>query len=73
MNPAKDKSSSPAQPERDDAQKPAAPQAQRTPETDMQPEDAGTPASGTANRGSPAAPVMKQFAKTPAEGTGRSD
>jgi hypothetical protein len=42
-----------------------------TPGADMQPEDAGTPASGNANRGSPAAPVMKQFAKTDAE-RGRS-
>jgi hypothetical protein len=42
-----------------------------TPGTDMQPEDAGTPASGNANSGSPAAPVMKQFAKTDAERGGR--
>jgi hypothetical protein len=42
-----------------------------TPGADMQPEDAGTPASGNANQGSPAAPVMKQFAKTDAERGGR--
>jgi hypothetical protein len=34
--------------------------------TDLQPQATG------GNRGSPAAPVMKQFAKTRAEGTGRS-
>ena len=37
-----------------------------TPETDLQPED-----TGTANRGSPAAPVMKQFQKTDSETNGR--
>ena len=41
------------------------------PDTDLQPEDAGTAASG-ANRGSPAAPVMKEFAKTKTESSGRS-
>ena len=40
---------------------------QATPETDLQPEDTGTAASGAANRGSPAAPVMKQFQKTDSE------
>jgi hypothetical protein len=34
--------------------------------SDLQPQATG------ANRGSPAAPVMKQFAKTKAESTGRS-
>jgi hypothetical protein len=38
---------------------------------DMQPEDTGTAASGGANQGSPAAPVMKQFAKTEAESNGK--
>lgn len=60
-----------AQPRRD--KDPAQPQAageRQTPATDMQPEDAGTPTSGQANRGSPAAPVMKQFAKTKAESSG---
>jgi len=58
---------------RDEQQrKPGAAQPASTPETDMQTEDAGTPASGAANRGSPAAPVMKQFAKTEAERGGRS-
>jgi hypothetical protein len=42
-----------------------------TPSADMQPEDAGTAASGNANSGSPAAPVMKQFAKTGHERGGR--
>jgi hypothetical protein len=72
MNPS-NPSPRPGQPGRGEARQPAAPQAQRTPETDMQTEDAGTPASGTANRGSPAAPVMKQFAKTRHESTGRPD
>jgi hypothetical protein len=35
------------------------------------PKDLQPPATG-ANRGSPAAPVMKQFAKTKTESTGRS-
>ena len=57
---------------RDEARRPEAAREQRgTPETDMQPQDAGTPASG-ANQGSPAAPVMKQFAKTKVESSGRS-
>lgn len=42
-----------------------------TPSADMQPEDAGTAASGNANTGSPAAPVMKQAAKTEHERGGR--
>jgi len=47
------------------------PEAKRVPDADMQGEDAGTEASGTPNKGSPAAPVMKQFAKTDAESGGR--
>jgi hypothetical protein len=43
----------------------------RTPAADLQEADAGTPASGAANQGSPAAPVMKQFQKTRAESNGR--
>lgn len=43
--------------------------------TNESPADTQPPPSGTgnaaANRGSPAAPVMKQFAKTKAESTGR--
>jgi hypothetical protein len=43
---------------------------------DQQQADTQPPPSGTgldaANRGSPAASVMKQFAKTKAEGTGRA-
>lgn len=49
------------------------PEARRVPATDMQTEDAGTEASGTANQGSPAAPVMKQSSKTEAEAGERSD
>lgn len=52
--------------DRSDASRP-----QATPDTDLQGEDAGTPDTTAANRGSPAAPVMKQFQKTRAEGTGR--
>lgn len=39
---------------------------------DTQPNDLQPAATG-ANRGSPAAPVMKQFSKTEAEGTGHPD
>jgi hypothetical protein len=49
---------------RPDERKPSG--AARTRAADLQP-----PATG-ANRGSPAAPVMKQFAKTKAESSGRS-
>lgn len=41
--------------------------AARTPSTDMQPEDAGTPDSGNTERGSAAESAMKQTSKTPAE------
>lgn len=55
------------------SQQPGAPGAQEdTPASDMQGQDAGTPASGTANRGSPVASVMKQFQKTKAE-SGETD
>ena len=41
----------------------------RTPNTDMQPEDAGTPESGNADAGrNPAEPAMKQTSKTGKEG-----
>jgi hypothetical protein len=40
----------------------------RTPSTDMQAEDAGTPASGNSGRGTAAAPAMKQTSKTADEG-----
>lgn len=47
------------------------PQGKATPNPDMQPEDAGTAASGNeeqpANRGTPATRVMKQEHKTPQE------
>jgi hypothetical protein len=39
----------------------------KTPSTDMQPEDAGTPESGNADSGSAAESAMKQTSKTPAE------
>jgi hypothetical protein len=45
--------------------------APKTPSTDMQPADAGTAASGNANGGTPAAPAMKQSAKTEAERGGK--
>jgi hypothetical protein len=54
----------PSQPSPDE-RKPAG-AASRAQGADLQP-----PATG-ANRGSPAAPVMKQFAKTKAESSGRS-
>lgn len=38
-----------------------------TPSTDMQPEDAGTPASGNDGRSTAAEPALKQTSKTPAE------
>lgn len=39
----------------------------KTPAADMQPEDAGTPESGNANRGTAAEKAMKQTSKTDAE------
>lgn len=39
----------------------------KTPSTDMQAEDAGTPESGNAGRGTAAEGAMKQTSKTPAE------
>lgn len=38
-----------------------------TPSTDMQAEDAGTPASGNSSRGTAAEAALKQTSKTPAE------
>jgi hypothetical protein len=70
MNAPKNAANDPVAPEVAQ-QKPRAADDRSTPATDMQPEDAGTADSGAANRGSPAAPVMKQFAKTKAESTGR--
>ena len=40
---------------------------EKTPAPDLQPEDAGTPASGNSGRGTAAEGAMKQFAKTEAE------
>ena len=40
---------------------------QQTPSTDIQPEDAGTPESGSAGRGNAAEAAMKQTSKTGAE------
>ena len=51
-------------PERPRADTPA------TPGSDMQPEDAGTPASGS-GRGTAAEPAMKQTSKTPTESGSR--
>jgi hypothetical protein len=56
------------------ARKTSIPSAARTPAQPRRrpaPEDLQPQATG-GNRGSPAAPVMKQFAKTKAESTGRS-
>ena len=39
----------------------------QTPNTDMQPEDAGTPESGNTGRGTAAEGVMKQTSKTKSE------
>ncbi len=39
----------------------------QTPSTDLQPEDAGTPASGNNSRGTAAQGAMKQTSKTGAE------
>ena len=39
----------------------------KTPSTDMQPEDAGTPESGNAGAGGAAESAMKQTSKTPFE------
>lgn len=39
----------------------------QTPNTDLQPEDAGTPASGNSGRGAAAGGVLKQTSKTDAE------
>jgi hypothetical protein len=39
---------------------------------DTQPPNSGGPGAGRANQGSPAASVMKQFAKTGAESNGRN-
>lgn len=64
MNP--DKNPRPASPDKDSATD-ANPAAARTPSTDMQPEDAGTPESGNADSGSAAESAMKQTSKTPAE------
>ena len=40
---------------------------QQTPSTDIQPEDAGTPDSGSTGRGTAAQGAMKQTSKTDAE------
>jgi hypothetical protein len=50
--------------DRDEDAKPTAAR-KRTPTPDVQPADAGTPASG--NAGTPSTPVMKQPSKTDAE------
>lgn len=45
----------------------------RTPSTDMQPEDAGTPASGNSGRGTAAEPATKQTSKTEHESGSRRE
>jgi hypothetical protein len=45
-------------------ERPSAKPASSVPATDMQPEDAGTPASGADGRGTAAEPAMKQTSKT---------
>lgn len=45
----------------------------RTPSTDMQPEDAGTPASGNSRRGTPAEPATRQTSKTQHESGSRRE
>ena len=42
--------------------------ADKTPNTDMQPEDAGTPESGNTGRGTAAEDALKQTSKTKSEG-----
>jgi len=50
------------------------PKAEVVPGTDMQPEDAGTPASGNSSRGTAAEPALKQTSKTGSEtGSRRTD
>ena len=58
-----DKGANPERPQADPSQ-------DRTPSTDLQPEDAGTPASGNSGRGTTAEPALKQTSKTPAESGG---
>ena len=48
------------------------PKADTVPGSDMQPEDAGTPASGNSGRGTAAEPALKQTSKTDAESGSRS-
>ena len=43
----------------------------KTPNTDMQPDDAGTQESGVADRGTASEPAMKQTSKTPPESGAR--
>ena len=43
----------------------------QTPSTDIQPEDAGTPESGSSGRGTAAEAAMKQTSKTGAERGGK--
>lgn len=51
----------------------ASPEPEETPGTDMQPEDAGTAASGNSGRGTAAEGAMKQTSKTAAESGSRRD
>lgn len=64
MNPA---SESPSGGREAPAAKDVDPKNKKTPNTDMQPEDAGTPESGNTGRDPAVEGVMKQTSKTPAE------
>jgi hypothetical protein len=67
MNTSKHTASQELQEEK--ARQPAASNAPR--DADPQAQDADASAAGGANRGSPAAPVMRQFQKTDAESGGK--
>jgi hypothetical protein len=56
---------------RPNPERPRAKPAPSVPGTDMQSEDAGTPASGADERGTAAEPAMKQTSKTPSESDSR--
>lgn len=62
MNPDKQQPSSPRRDQAPRAKEPA--RARETPNTDMQPEDAGTPESGAGGLANAAEGAMKQTSKT---------
>jgi hypothetical protein len=72
MKPASDKPQREERERATDTEGEAAATSRNTPSTDMQPEDAGTAASGASRRGTAAESAMKQTGKTGNEtGTGR--